>query len=66
MQVPDVIGYTLGDAKNILKKAGVGIHRVEATSPSRQKGVEIGDDCRVIRCKSTDDGKIELIVCKPL
>ncbi len=64
--IPDVAGYTLGNAKAILKDAGVKIHSVVITSPPREKIFECQDYFRVVKINTLDNKNVELIVVKPL
>ncbi|MCX7746859.1 MAG: hypothetical protein N2645_08205 [Clostridia bacterium] len=66
MQHPDIVGLTLGDAKEILEMAGIHIDNVVITSPPREKIVEYKDSFRVIKVNKFWDNKVELLVCKPL
>lgn len=65
MEIPDVTGRTLGEAKALLEKAGVALGAVKMTAPPRLRHIEPDDSCRVLRIKSTDN-RIELLVCRPL
>ena len=62
----DVIGYTLGEAKELIARAGLAIHAVRLTNAPRIKLDEYRDDFRVIRSKIVEENKLELVVCKPL
>ncbi len=66
MNVPDVLGYTLGEAKAIIKGAGITDFVVKTVAPPRDSSTGYDDSCRVLRVKETVNSKIEIIVCKPL
>jgi hypothetical protein len=64
VQIPDVTGHLLKDARDLLNKAGIMHIEVRLTAPPRVKGIEPGDMSRVVRQKTTEDGNtIELVVC---
>jgi len=65
MGVPDVVGYTLGEAKVLLEREGVLVDAVSITSPPRCRHLDYNDDFRVIRLKVIDDKKVQLLVCNP-
>lgn len=63
---PDVVGFTLIDAKKILEQEGVEINSITLTAPPKEtKGIP-DDLCRVIKQNVINDKNVELIVCKPL
>lgn len=64
--MPDIIGYTLNEAKFVLDKIGAGIHDVKITAPPREKREEPDGSCRVIKVKVDSNNMLELLVCKPL
>ena len=66
MAVPLVLGFYLGDAREILKKAGATIGTIKVTAPPRHSSSEYDDTYRIIWQDSKDINSIELIVCKPL
>ena len=65
MKIPDVLGFTLSEAKAMLSSSGINICRITVTAPPKCKTVEYDDCCRVISLKG-DNNKVELLVCKPL
>lgn len=66
MTVPLVLGFYLGDARQILKKAGATIGTIKVTAPPRYISNEFDDTYRIIWQDSKNLNSIELIVCKPL
>ena len=66
MGVPDVTGFTLGEALIVLKSAGITEIVVRLTTPPRDQGTEYNNSSRVVRQITSDDGRTEeLIVCNP-
>ena len=65
MKIPDVLGFTLGEAKVLLDGKGINICRITVTAPPKGKTAEYDDCCRVISLKG-DSNEVELLVCKPL
>ena len=64
MEVPDVVGFTLAEAKRILAGAGIGIRAVRVTSPPRRRCEGYDDSFRVIRVRAAqEDGQVELLIC---
>ena len=66
MMVPLVLGYYLGEAREILEKAGATIGSIKVTAPPRNTNNEFDDTYRIIWQDSKKLDSIELIVCKPL
>lgn len=66
MQIPDVAGYKLGEAKLKLQEMGVNIDSITVTSPPKLKLVEFDNSYRVIKVSIVGDSKVELVICKPL
>lgn len=66
MDIPDITGYTLGEAKRLLEAAGIRLASVTVTAPPREKCSSYDDNCRVIRCTTVDVGCVELLVCKDM
>ncbi len=62
----DIIGFTLGEAKEILKKRSVTIDEIIAAVPPKARDIEITDAWRVIMTRDTEPGAVQLIVCNPL
>ena len=65
MGIPDIIGFTLREARELLASAGIDAADVEITAPPRRRGAGWHDNCRVVRIKAEDNGKIALVVCDP-
>jgi len=65
MNIPDVVGITLDKAKRILDAAGIDILSVTVTSPPKHNCTEYNSSFRVIRLKTVDCGKVDLLVCDP-
>lgn len=65
--IPDVTGFTLGEAVSMLKAAGVTGIEVRITSPPRDKDPQYDSNSRVVR--QIDRGNtggmagVELVVC---
>ncbi|MGI6778291.1 MAG: hypothetical protein ACOX7R_09855 [Acetivibrionales bacterium] len=65
MNIPDVTGFTLGEAKELIENAGMEIISISLTAPPRCRINGVDDACRVVRIRECEEGKIELIVCNP-
>lgn len=67
LSIPDVIGFTLREAREMLAGAGIDVSdvEIEITAPPRRRGTGWHDNCRVVRIKAEDNGKMALIVCDP-
>ena len=64
MEIPDVTGFTLGVAVDILKAAGIAEIKVELTAPPREINKEYNCGSRVVRQKTSAGGTAqELVVC---
>jgi hypothetical protein len=59
-QPPDVVGYTLEDARQALIAAGWEVGEVSETRPPRRT---LGDPRRVLRQRVSADGSVALVVC---
>jgi len=57
---PDVVGYTLEDARQALTHAGWMVGDVTETRPPRRT---LGDPRRVLRQRVNADGSVGLVVC---
>ena len=57
---PDVVGYTLEDARQALAAAGWNVGEVTETRPPRRT---LGDPRRVVRQRVSADGLVGLVVC---
>jgi hypothetical protein len=66
MNMPDVIGFTLGEASILLKKAGLSICRIQVIAPPRDTSQLYDDNYRVIKLDTIDDKNVALHICKPL
>lgn len=65
MNVSDLIGFTLGEAKEIIYKSGMEIKDISITAPPKCKIDEIDDSYRVLRSEGDNDRRIKLLVCNP-
>ena len=64
MNIPDVTGFTLGEAVKILKAAGISDITVIVTAPPKDKNAKYDNDSRVVRQRTvTEHGTEELTVC---
>lgn len=67
--IPDVTGFTLGEAVSLLEAAGVTGIDIRITTPPREKNREYDSNSRVVRqldLSSAGEGKrVELVVCNP-
>jgi glutamine phosphoribosylpyrophosphate amidotransferase len=67
--LPDVTGFTLGEAVGLLEAAGVTGIDIRITAPPREKDRQYGSDSRVVRqivcCPPGEGMSVELIVCNP-
>jgi beta-lactam-binding protein with PASTA domain len=59
-RAPDVIGYTLDDARQILAASGWTIGEIAHTAPPRRALLE---PSRVVRQRVRADGALALVVC---
>ena len=66
MNVTDVIGFTLKDAKGILAENGIKEYSIKVTSSPRLKSEDYDDTYRVVSIRETNVKNFEMIVCKPL
>lgn len=64
--IPDIIGFNLGDAVEILKDKCISIDTIEITSSPRLKCQEYDDTFKVLGISLTEDNKVRLLICKPL
>ncbi len=58
-QPPDVVGYTLDDARQAVTAAGWRVGEVIETRPPRRV---LGDPRRVVRQRVSPDGSVALVV----
>ena len=63
LNVPDVVGFTFGEAAKLIEEKGMKLGAVVLTAPPRLQDTEVDEDCRVLRQKVGIDGRIELLVC---
>lgn len=66
MNVTDVIGFTLKDAKELLDKNNIANYSIKVTASPRLKGEAYDDTYRVVSIRETNTKDYEMIVCKPL
>lgn len=66
MILPDIIGFTLDEAKDRIQKSAMVVERITVLSPPREKTLEFDGTYRVIRVISMGNDKLELQICKPL
>ncbi|MCX7711842.1 MAG: hypothetical protein N2484_18520 [Clostridia bacterium] len=66
MELPDIVGFTLMEAKHIMAKTEFVIGSVKVTLPPRTEMCTAEDHFRVVRIEQVDTQKVELTVCKPL
>lgn len=65
MFVPDIVGFTLADAREMLEKCGLNICSIQMTAPPRAGRFEHNNRSRVIRVKIIEEKNVELLVCNP-
>lgn len=63
---PDIIGYRLTDAINVLKEYGIEILEIKTTAPPRQVSDTYNGNFRVLKVFAVDSKKINLLVCNPM
>ena len=61
--LPDIIGYKLNKALDILRAAGFIDVSVDITTSPREKDLKPHCESRVVRVVEKDNRKIELLVC---
>lgn len=66
MMLPDIVGFTLDEAKDRIQKSGMVVERHTVLTPPREKASEYDGTYRVIRVISMGNDKLELQICKPL
>lgn len=66
LKIPDIIGYTLREALEILDRENIVAEFIEVTSAPRLKCQQLDHGMRVVRTDPAEDNKIKLFVCKPL
>ncbi len=63
---PDIIGYTLADATNILKEYGIEITEIKTTAPPRKVADAFDGNFRVLKIIAVDSSRVSLLLCKPM
>jgi hypothetical protein len=66
MNVTDVIGFTLKDAKSILDNNNIKDYSIRVTSSPRLKCDDYDDNYRVVAIRKDSVKEFEIIICKPL
>ncbi len=66
MNIPDIVGFTLGDAMAKLEKERITVDKVVVTSPPRERSNEYDDSYRVIKVNTIDSQSVQILICKPL
>lgn len=61
MELPDVVGFTLGKASQALKEAGFTEQEIILTAPPRLLPDKYDESSRVLRIRKIDYNKVELI-----
>jgi len=61
--LPDIIGYKLNKALDILRVAGFEDFTVNLTTPPREKDQQPHFESRVVRVVEKDNKKIEILIC---
>lgn len=65
MQIPDVAGFTLGEAIELINRTGLNIRHVRVTAPPRLKHGGYNESYRVIKLETVNRKEIDLLVCNP-
>ena len=67
MTYPDIEGYSLVDAINILDECNIEISNIKITAPPRQFGsITYDGSFRVLRVFANNRKKVELLICNPM
>lgn len=66
METVDVLGYTLGDAKTVLKEKEIIINNIIISAPPKLDIKYFDDSFRVIKINYYNEKKADLIISKPL
>lgn len=66
MAYPDVCGFTLEKAVQILVKEGCSVEKINILKPPRDITNDYDGSYRVIKADFPKPSKAELLVCKPL
>lgn len=66
MSIPNIIGFTLGEAVKMLQEAGIYVCGIKLTAPPRHMPLEYEENDRVARYTPVGDGKVEIVVCKQM
>jgi hypothetical protein len=65
-KLPDIIGFTLEEARKRVHEAGCEIGDIHVTAPPRERSEVFNEDYRVVRATEATNRKVELLICKPL
>lgn len=65
MDIPDIIGFQLMEASELLVRAGFNIRDIKVVTPPRDTSGYYDDTYRVIRHQRLDGNNVILHVCKP-
>jgi hypothetical protein len=63
MQIPDVAGYKLDYALELLKASGIEKITVKLTASPRLRDAGYDGSSRIIRQNVQNDGSLELLIC---
>ena len=63
---PDVAGYYLIDAINVLKEHNIEISDIKVTAPPKHVCKSYDDTYRVIKVCAIDKNKVGLLICNPM
>ena len=66
MQIPDVVGYTLCEAREILNVHKINISGIKTATTPKDSSQDYNDSYRVLRMEILGDSDVELLICKPL
>lgn len=66
LNCPNVSGFLLYEAEEVINNAGFAINRIIETSPPKEIKGSIQDSYRVIRLMQINDKSCDLLVCRPL
>lgn len=63
MNIPDIVGFTLGRARELLENNGITIADISVTAPPRGRGGAYGDYSRIVRLEAVGEKRAALLVC---
>lgn len=66
MTLPDIVGFTLGEARRRIEQAGYEPGDIRMTAPPRERSESYSEDYRVVRATGASGRKVDLLICKPL